>query len=171
MVITICHPLPTHPHPPSPIPGLGKILPAWQAQSELIWGWVGGWGWGDLGWVISQQRWSDGRAGNVRYWWLQFTATPLPILPPPPDRLSTLHPYLQPPSIPSPWPGSSSKKKGGGRLMAKRLPRERERGEGLRSHPLFLLGWQNWYNYCIIENGRDSQRFIYPILIGHCFVC
>ena len=49
--------------------------------------------------------------------------------------------------------------------MAKRLPRERERGEGLRSHPLFLLGWQNWYNYCIIENGRDSQRSFYPILL------
>ena len=90
------------------------------------------WGWGELGWVISQQRWSDGRAGNVRYWWLQLPATPLPSLPP--DRLSTLLPYLQPPCIPSPWPGFPFQKGGRG-LMAKRLPRERERGEGLRSHP------------------------------------
>ena len=34
-MVMICHPSPS-------IPGLSKILPAWQSQSEPISGWVGG---------------------------------------------------------------------------------------------------------------------------------
>ena len=63
-MVMICHPSPS-------IPGLSKILPAWQSQSEPISGWVGGrWevgGLQGLAGVISQQRWSDGESWECPY--------------------------------------------------------------------------------------------------------